>query len=109
LSDKSASLDFSSKEMSFLLEEDRKKKRKSSKSWHIFSKEKHKAYKIVRKMIKVSKRVFYKTQLKKVIEESTARRKLVFIDRLLVNLKKGKLGEVCELIEKKKVILFVGV
>jgi hypothetical protein len=48
---------------------------------------------------KVSEKVFYKAQLKKITEESTARRKLVFIDKLLVNLKKSKLGKVCELIE----------
>jgi hypothetical protein len=95
--------------MIFLLEKDRKKKRKSSKLWHIFFKKKHKVYKIVRKMVKVSERVFYKTQLKKVIKESTARRKLVFIDRLLVNLKKDKLGEACELIEKRRATLFVRV
>jgi hypothetical protein len=95
--------------MSFLSEEDRKKKKRSSKSWYIFSKEKCKAYKIIKKMVKVSERVFYKAQLKKVAEESTARRELVFIDKLLVDLKKGKLEKVCELIEKRKVMLFVGV
>jgi hypothetical protein len=91
--------------MSFLSEEDRKKKRRSSKSWHIFLKEKCKVYKIIRKMVKMSERVFYKAQLKKVTEESIARRKLAFIDKLLVNLKKGKLEEVCELIEKRKTML----
>jgi hypothetical protein len=44
-----------------------------------------------------------------VAESSTARRELVFIDRLLVDLKKSKLREVCELIEKRRVILFVKV
>ena len=66
------------------------------------------AHKVLRRMRYAKRSTAYRAQAQKIADGGATRKELTFIDKMVSYLRKGMMGRVCRVVEKRRAALFLG-